>query len=212
MTAELLRFEAIRLAHALQHCEGRFAAAAALSAAERSWPFLEKYLRYIQADGLRNFRDLIDASWRAAADDPFGLAQTSKFLAAVELQIPDENHAIENGFESVLESTIVIVRAAEATVKKSIKKSVYALEQSYSLSYALVTSISQSPQSGPMIMVAEKILAHEFTQGELRRIYRDCDEIASLKCNVEITPILSKFKQRAVQEAEEIQASLLMKH
>jgi Protein of unknown function (DUF416) len=208
MTTELLRFDAIRLAHALQHCEGKFAAAAALSAAERSWPFLEKYLKYIQADGLRNFRDLLDASWRAAADDTAGQAQAGKLLTFVDRLIPDEGQAAAIGFGYVLESTIVVVCASEAIIERSVEKFVYTLEQSYSLFDAIVTS---NTQPGPTIVDEEKIIKHELMQGEFRRIYRDCEEVASLKCNAEITPILSKFKQRAVQEAEEIQAFLSVK-
>jgi hypothetical protein len=205
MSVELLNFSNIQIANALENCKGVFCSAATLSAAERSWPFLEKYLNRTQANGVQKFRDLIDASWLAATNDLIAQTLTSKLLSIVEHEIPDESQAKAIGFEGVLESTIVIIRAAEATLEKSVEKSVYALEQSYVLFDALVTS---RYQTDTLMIEEHEILSHELVQGELRRIYRDCSQISHLNLASKLPQVLSQFKQRAVEESEEIQTFL----
>jgi Protein of unknown function (DUF416) len=202
MTHALLDFDEKKIVQALSCCEGHFSSAVCVSAAERSWPFLERYLNVIKGDGKSYFRDLIDMSWRVSANDSVEFEMLKELLTDVERYIPDENQAKSAGFDGVLESTIVIVRSAEAALARSVAKSAYALSQSYALFDALVLA-SYQPKS--LVIIEENILKHPLVQDELLRIYRDCTEITTLPCNTEIQTITSKFKQRAVQESEEIQ-------
>ena len=78
MKEDVLRFDKTWVTQALKNCDGKFSAIAALTAAERFWPFLKNYLQHVQADGLRDFRNLIDASWALISENQAGLSLAKK--------------------------------------------------------------------------------------------------------------------------------------
>lgn len=200
----MLTFDRTELLFWLGHCDGRFAPLSALAAAERYSPFMARYYERFARSEVNQFRTLLDSAWAVAAS---AYKSTEKFTEQIQkaeeyASNTDISEQIDRGY--ALESSIIVVRASEAVLSRSKSKSLYAIEQAYILVDAIVIA-----NDGRDRFDEQLILSSELMQNELSHIHRDCYELSQRSCSSQLGPLASQYKQRAVQEAEELQEFLL---